>query len=161
MSDHKILLSQSGLLELQEELQLLKTEKRQEIADKLKEAISFGDLSENAEYAAAREEQAHIEGRISELEEMLKPGNYEIIDEKKSRKAGINIGATVTVQENKANEEPRTYKIVGSQEASILENKISNESPLGMAILGRNVGDTISVVPPSGEITEYTIVSVA
>ena len=98
MADHKILLSQSGLLELQEELQLLKTEKRQEIADKLKEAISFGDLSENAEYAAAREEQAHIEGRISELEEMLKPGNYEIIDEKKSRKAGINIGATVTVQ---------------------------------------------------------------
>ena len=92
---------------------------------------------------------------------MLKPGNYEIIDEKKSRKAGINIGATVTVQENKANEEPRTYKIVGSQEASILENKISNESPLGMAILGRNVGDTISVVPPSGEVTEYTIVSVA
>lgn len=159
MLDKKILLSQEGLAELQEELHILKTEKRQEIADKLKEAISFGDLSENAEYAAAREEQAHVETRIAELEEMLKPGNYEIISDKKTKKSGISIGATVTVQE-KNHTETRTYKIVGSQEASILENKISNESPLGRAILGKNVNDTISIVPPSGEVTEYTIIAV-
>ncbi len=86
MLDKKILLSQEGLAELQEELHILKTDKRQEIADKLKEAISFGDLSENAEYAAAREEQAHVETRIAELETMLKPGNYEIISDKKTKK---------------------------------------------------------------------------
>lgn len=158
MLDKKILLSQEGLEELQQELHVLKTEKRQEIADKLKEAISFGDLSENAEYAAAREEQAHVETRISELEEMLKPGNYEIISDKKTKKSGISIGATVTVQEN-GKTETRTYKIVGSQEANILEDRISNESPLGKAILGRNVNDVISVIPPSGKTTEYTIIS--
>lgn len=158
MLDKKILLSQEGLEELQQELHALKTEKRQEIADKLKEAISFGDLSENAEYAAAREEQAHVETRISELEEMLKPGNYEIISDKKTKKSGISIGATVTVQEN-GKTETRTYKIVGSQEANILEDRISNESPLGKAILGRNVNDVISVIPPSGKTTEYTIIS--
>ncbi len=159
MLDKKILLSQEGLAELQEELHILKTDKRQEIADKLKEAISFDDLSENAEYAAAREEQAHVETRIAELETMLKPGNYEIISDKKTKKSGINIGATVTVQEKNHNN-THTYKIVGSQEANILENKISNESPLGKAILGKNVNDIISIVPPSGEMTEYTIISV-
>lgn len=158
MSDKKILLSQEGLAELQEELRHLKEDKRKEIADKLKEAISYGDLSENAEYAAAREEQAHIEGRIIELEEMLKPGNYEIIDDKKAKKGGINIGKTVVIVENETGEEFE-YKIVGSQEASILDNKISNESPIGKAILGKNVNDIIVVNAPAGP-TEYTIVAV-
>lgn len=157
MADNKIILSKEGLLELQEELRFLKEDKRKEIADKLKEAISYGDLSENAEYAAAREEQAHVEGRIEELEAMLKPGNYEIIDAKKAKKSGINIGATVTVKENNSANEI-TYKIVGSQESNILENKISNESPLGKAILGKNINDIIVVSSPSG-ITEYTILS--
>lgn len=134
MSENKILLSQEGLQELQNELKFLKEDKRKEIADKLKEAISYGDLSENAEYAAAREEQAHVEGRIEELEAMLKPGNYEIIDGKKRKKSGINIGATVTIQDNNSKDEI-SYKIVGSQEANILDNRISNESPLGSAIL--------------------------
>lgn len=156
MADNKILLTQEWLAELQEKLRFLKEDKRKEIADKLKEAISYGDLSENAEYAAAREEQAHIETEIIDLEEMLKPGNYEIIDEKKAKRGGINIGKTVTIRENETNEEA-TYKIVGSQEASILEGKISNESPLGKAILGRNVDDVISVVAPGGT-TEYTII---
>lgn len=159
MTDKKILLSHEGLAKLQEELRVLKEEKRKEIADKLKEAISYGDLSENAEYAAAREEQAHVEGRIEELEVMLKPGNYEITDEKKTRKSGINIGATVTIHEHASGEE-LVYKIVGSQEANILEGKISNESPLGKAILGKNPQDTISVTAPNG-ITEYTILSVS
>lgn len=157
MADNKILLTQEGLAELQEKLRFLKEDKRKEIADKLKEAISYGDLSENAEYAAAREEQAHIETEIIDLEEMLKPGNYEIIDEKKARRGGINIGKTVTVREDETGEE-NTYKIVGSQEASILEGKISNESPLGRAILGRNVNDSIIVAAPGGEY-KYTIIS--
>lgn len=160
MTDNKILLSQEGLAELQNELDQLKNEKRQEIADKLKEAISFGDLSENAEYAAAREEQAHVEGRIIALEEMLKPGNYEIISEKKSKKSGINIGATVTIEEISDEAKKSTYKIVGSQEASILESKISNESPLGKSILGKNIGDIINLVPPSGEMIQYKIIAV-
>lgn len=159
MTDKKNVLSHEWLRELQEELRVLKEEKRKEIADKLKEAISYGDLSENAEYAAAREEQAHVEGRIEELEYLLKPGNYELIDEKKTKKSGINIGATVSVQESET-EEVSTYKIVGTQEASILEGKISNESPLGKAILGKNINDTLTIDSPSGK-KEYTIISVA
>lgn len=90
---------------------------------------------------------------------MLKPGNYEIISDKKAKKSGINIGATVTIRENNSNEE-FTYKIVGSQEANILEGKISNESPLGKAILGHNINEVISINPPSGKVIEYTIISV-
>lgn len=157
MAETKTLLTKEWLAELQEKLRFLKEDKRKEIADKLKEAISYGDLSENAEYAAAREEQAHIETEIIDLEEMLKPGNYEIIDEKKARRSGINIGKTVTIEEKESGEQS-TYKIVGSQEASILENKISNESPIGKAILGKNVNDTITVLSPGGN-TEYIIIS--
>lgn len=159
MSDKKILLTSTGLAELQEELRLLREEKRVEIANKLKEAISYGDLSENAEYQEARDDQAQVELRIAELEELLKPGNYELIEEEKSgkrRKAGINVGATVTV-EDLASKDKITYIIVGSQEASILDGKISNESPLGKAIVWKNVGDTISVISPSGS-KEYVIV---
>lgn len=159
MSDKKILLTSSGLIELQEELRVLREEKRVEIANKLKEAISYGDLSENAEYQEARDDQAQVELRIAELEELLKPGNYELIEEEKSgkkRKAGINVGATVIVQERVSGDKSE-YTIVGSQEASILDNKISNESPLGKAIVWKNVGDTISVTSPAGN-REYTIV---
>lgn len=159
MSDKKILLTATGLAELQEELRMLREEKRVEIANKLKEAISYGDLSENAEYQEARDDQAQVELRIAELEELLKPGNYELIEDEKSgkkRKAGINVGATVTVEEV-GSKDKITYIIVGSQEASILDGKISNESPLGKAIVGKNVGDTISVVSPAGK-REYIIV---
>lgn len=159
MSDKKILLTTSGLAELQEELRVLREEKRVEIANKLKEAISYGDLSENAEYQEARDDQAQVELRISELEEMLKPGNYELIeDEKNGRKkrSGINVGATITLSDIHS-WDTVTYTIVGSQEASILENKISNESPIGRAIIGKNIGDTISVIAPAGN-KEYKIV---
>jgi transcription elongation factor GreA len=158
MSDKKILLTQAGLTELQEELRELREEKRVEIANKLKEAISYGDLSENAEYQEARDYQAQIELRIAELEEMLKPGNYELITDDattKKRKSGINVGATVTISEV-GTKEKVTYTIVGSQEASILESKISNESPIGKAIIGKNVGDTVTVNAPSGK-KEYSI----
>ncbi len=159
MSDKKILLTSSGLSELQEELRMLREEKRVDIANKLKEAISYGDLSENAEYQEARDDQAQVELRIAELEELLKPGNYELIEDEKSgkkRKAGINVWATVTIEEV-ATKEQVTYTIVGSQEASILEWKISNESPIGKSIIGKNLGDTVNVLSPSGS-KEYLIV---
>lgn len=157
MADKKILLSQEWLLELQNELTFLKEEKRKEIADKLKEAISYGDLSENAEYQAAREDQAQVEWRIVELETMLKPGNYEIIDSKKARRKGINMGAKVLVREH-ITEKETSYTIVGAQEADIFEQKISNESPLGKALLGKNPDDVVTFETPSWEVT-YTIIS--
>lgn len=162
MSDKKNLLTQAGLAELQEELRFLREDKRVEIANKLKEAISYGDLSENAEYQEARDDQAQVELRIAELEELLKPGNYELIADDstggKKRKSGINVGATVVIVEVGTKEEI-SYVIVGSQEANILEGKISNESPIGKAIVGKNVGDTIQVTAPSGK-REYTIIQV-
>ncbi len=158
MTDKKILLTRDGLTELQAELRILREEKRVEIADKLKEAISYGDLSENAEYQAARDDQAQMELRITELEEMLKPGSYEIIDEKK-KKTGINVGSIVTLEESDKKDHI-TYIIVGSQEASILDGKISNESPIGRAMIGKNTGDSIIVTSPSGK-TEYSILKVA
>ena len=159
MADKKTLLTASGLAELKEELRILREEKRVDIANKLKEAISYGDLSENAEYQEARDDQAQVELRIAELEELLKPGNYELIEDEKHgkrSKAGINVGATVTVEEVESKDKI-TYVIVGSQEANILDGKISNESPLGKAIVGKNIGDKISVSSPAG-LREYVIV---
>lgn len=161
MADKKILLTHVGLSELQEELRFLREERRVEIAEKLKEAISYGDLSENAEYQEARDDQAQVELRIAELEEMLKPGAYEIIDEDKGarkKKAGINVGSTVVLSDGSKGE-TLTYIIVGSQEASILEGKISNESPIGKSLMGKSAGDMVSVTAPSG-IREYTIIEV-
>ena len=160
MTDKKILLTRDWLTELQEELRFLREEKRVEIAAKLKEAISYGDLSENAEYQEARDEQAQVELRIAELEEILKPGGYDLIDDEKTgrkRKSGINVGNTIVLS---LESEKITYMIVGSQESNIFENKISNESPLGRALIGKNVGDSVKVISPSGEKT-YTIITVS
>lgn len=159
MASKKILLTREWLAELQEELRLLKEEKRVDIAHKLKEAISYGDLSENAEYQEARDEQAQVELRIAELEEMLKPGSYDIIDDEKNAKkkrSGINVWNTVSLSSEKEN---ITYTIVGSQEANIFENKISNESPIGKSLIGKNAGDTVTVFSPAGE-KEYSILDV-
>ncbi len=160
MSDKKILLTRDGLTELQEELRFLREERRVEIAEKLKEAISYGDLSENAEYQEARDDQAQVELRIAELEELLKPGSYELIDEEKigkRKKSGINVGNTVTLEDD--DKVIITYTIVGSQEANIFENKISNESPIGSALIGKNPGDTVTVTAPSGQ-KQYSITEV-
>ena len=161
MANRNILLTRDGLAELQEELRFLREEKRVEIAEKLKEAISYGDLSENAEYQEARDEQAQVELRIAELEEMLKPGSYDIIDDEKStkkKKQGINVGNTVTLQEVGEKSEI-TYLIVWAQEANIFENKISNESPLGRSLIGKNTGDTATMTAPSGS-REYLVIAV-
>lgn len=160
MADKRILLTREWLTELGEELRFLREEKRVEIAAKLKEAISYGDLSENAEYQEARDEQAQVELRIAELEEILKPGGYDLIDDEKSgrrKRSGINVWNTIVVTQG---DEKITYMIVGSQESNIFENKISNESPLGKSLIGKNVGESVNVSSPGGEKT-YSIISVA
>lgn len=138
----KTLLTADGLAEIQKELTTLKEERRIEIAEKLKEAISFGDLSENSEYEDARNEQAQVELRIIELEEILK--NYELVDAKKTARKNnvVAIGSVVVVKNEDG--ETETYKIVGPTETDIFEKKISNESPIGAALIGKALGETAS-----------------
>ncbi|MCP4523160.1 MAG: transcription elongation factor GreA [Candidatus Gracilibacteria bacterium] len=152
-----IFLTQEGLTKLQDELLHLKEVTRVEIAEKLKEAISFGDLSENAEYEDARNEQAQVELRILDLEGQLK--DVEIIKEDTSHDK-VNMGSIVTIAPADSKEET-TYKIVGSTEADILSElpMISNESPVGKAVLGKKTGDTVKVNSPSGKF-DYTIIKI-
>lgn len=143
-------LSKEKLEELKDELNQLKTIKRGELAERLKAAKDFGDLSENSEYSEAREEQARVEGRIFELEEMLKQAQ---VIKKTGSISEVHVGSTVTV---KKGEKTLSYNIVGSNETIPEEGKISNESPLGKALLGHKVGDNISFPTPGGEVF-YTI----
>jgi transcription elongation factor GreA len=154
------LVTKAGLKKLLEELEDLKNVKRKEVAVRLKEAISYGDLSENSEYQEAKNEQAFVAGRILELEQMIK--NAKIISEKKSDTKGkeIQIGSTVTIRNKTDGDDPISYTIVGSTEADPLEKKISNESPVGKAVLGKKKGDTIEVSTPAG-IFKYEIIKVA
>lgn len=158
-SDDKfILITKEGLEKLTEELNYLKEVKRKEVAERLKEAISYGDLSENAEYEEAKNEQAFVEGRILELEEKVKYAK--IIDEKAKKGALVQLGSTVVIQnldsKTKAEEE---YTIVGSTEADPINHKISNVSPVGKALMDRRTGETVKVAAPAGVI-EYRIVKV-
>ncbi len=156
----QILVTKEGLKKLEDELDELKTTKRKEVAGRLKEAISYGDLSENSEYQEAKNEQAFIEGRILELEQMIK--NAKIISEKKAdtKAKDIQIGTTVTVRNKTDDEEPIAYTIVGSTEADPLEHKISNESPVGKGLLGKQKGDIIEVNTPAGRV-KYEVLKVA
>ena len=147
MSEKKNLLTYKGLKELENELQELKVVKRKEVAQKIKEARAQGDVSENAEYDAAMEEQRNIEARIEELEKILK--NAEVIDEDEVDLDKINVGCTVSLYDVEFDEKV-TYQIVGSTEANILNNKISNESPIGKALIGAKIGQTIDVEGPDG-----------
>lgn len=153
MADKKTLLTREGLAELTSRLKSLKEEKRVDIAARLKEAISFGDLRENSEYEAVRTEQSQVEQEIIELEELLK--NAEIIDEKTSKRKGVMIGSVVTIQSLSDDDEAsESFKIVGAREADILDEKLmrlSNESPIGTALIGHDVGETVS-----GKIGERT-----
>lgn len=156
MAEKKNLLTREGLRALEDELQELKVNKRQEVAQKIKEAREQGDLSENAEYDAAKDEQRDIESRIEEIEKILKYA--EVADEDEIEQGVVNFGSEVSVLDISL-DEVNTYKIVGSTEANILEGKLSNESPLGMAILKRRVGETITVEAPSGNF-EYRILDI-
>ena len=140
--------------ELETELDNLKSVRRKEIADSLEYAKSLGDLSENAEYHQAREDQANCEERISHIEQILK--NAVITSEHKS--GFVEVGTKVTVLK-KGDKETRVFLIVGSEESDSLEGKISNESPVGKALLGKVKGDTVTLMTPKGEMT-YTIKSI-
>lgn len=160
VDDEETLVTKEGLKKLKEELENLKNVRRKEVAQRLKEAISYGDLSENSEYEEAKNEQAFVEGRIIELERKIK--NAKIISEHDIKKVGkeVNIGSHVTVQKVGGGEEAESYTIVGATEANPFEFKISNESPIGKAVLGNLKGDTVKVPTPSG-VVEYEIVKVA
>ena len=140
-------LTKEGFEKLQDELDYLRTVKRQEVADRLHEAMEGGELIENAEYEAAKNEQAFVEGRIQELEMLL--ATARVIEGDKKKKADlVQVGSTVTVQEDGYEEE--TYTIVGAAEASPREGKISNESPIGKAILNHRAGEEVQVEAPDG-----------
>lgn len=152
----KNILTYEGLKSLQNELDDLKANKRKEVSQKIKEAREQGDLSENAEYDAAKDEQRDIELRIEELENILK--NVEVVDEDEVKSGKVNVGCQVTILDVEF-DETVVYKMVGSTEANILENKISNESPLGAAILGKKKGETIVVDTPAGPVS-YKILKI-
>lgn len=151
--EEKYYVTKERLEELKEELQDLKIAKRQEVAERLKRAKEFGDLSENSEYSEAREEQSRVETRIFELDELLK--RAEII-KKSGASDRVEVGSTVTA---KTNGKAVTYTIVGSNEAKPEEGKISNESPIGKAFLGARVGDKVDIRTPRG-ITSYQITKI-
>lgn len=144
-----IKLTDEGLKKLEAELENLKTEGRKDIAEKIKVARGYGDLSENSEYDEAKNEQAKIEARIVEIEAMLK--NVEIISGVKGAAKTVMVGLKIKVYDEEFDEELEYY-IVGSQEADPRNNKISDESPVGKALLGRKVGDEVIVEAPAGEI---------
>lgn len=152
--EKKNLLTRAGLNKLENELHNLKVNKRQEIAEKIKEAREQGDLSENAEYDAAKDEQREIEERIVAIEALLK--NAEVVDE--AEEGTINIGCKVKLFDKEFDEEVE-YMIVGSTEANSLQGKISNESPVGMALLNHRVGDEVTVETQAG-VLEYKVLSV-
>lgn len=151
---HAIYVTADGLKKLEEELETLRTVKRAEVAQRLHEAMEDGELIENAEYEAAKNEQAFVEGRILELEHMI--AQAQIIQPKKSGGV-VRIGNTVVVQEE--SNPPETYTIVGAAEADPKEGLISNESPLGQALLERKVGDEVDVKAPAG-VLRFKIVKV-
>ena len=150
MEAKKTLLTYTGLKQLEDELELLKVVKRKEVAGKIKEAREQGDLSENAEYDAAKDEQRDIEARIEQIEKILK--NAEVVVEEEVDLDKISIGCKIRILDCEFDEELE-YKIVGSTEANSLKGKISNESPVGKALLGKKVGDSVVVETQMGEIT--------
>ena len=156
MADKKHILTYAGLKQYEDELQNLKVVKRKEVAQKIKEAREQGDLSENAEYDAAKDEQRDIELRIEELEKLLK--NAEVVVEDEIDVDKINIGCKVKLLDVEYDEEMEFF-IVGSTEANSLQNKISNESPVGRALLGKKAGETVDVETQAGVI-QYKILDI-
>ena len=154
--EKKIILTSAGLASLEEELENLKVVRRKEVAAKIKEARAQGDLSENAEYDAAKEEQAEIEARIATIEKMFR--NVEVIDEDDLNTGKVNLGNKVTVYDEEFEEEV-TYTIVGPAEADPANFKLSNESPLGTALMGRAIGDEVENNAPDG-VLKFKILNI-
>lgn len=157
MTEKEVILTKEGLAKLENELDQLKTVVRQEIAEKIKIARGFGDLSENAEYDEAKNEQAQVEERILKLENMLR--NAKTIDEKELSTEKVGIGSKISVKDIEFNENLE-YTIVGSAEADPLKGFISNESPVGQALIGRGKGDIVDVTTPGG-ILKFEILNIA
>ena len=154
--DKKNILTYQGLQKLEDELQNLKVVRRKEVAQKIKEAREQGDLSENAEYDAAKDEQRDIEARIEQIEKILK--NAEVVVEEEVDLDKINIGCQVKILDMEFDEELE-YKIVGSTEANSLKGKISNESPVGKALIGAGVGDVVEVETLMGNL-KYKVLGI-
>lgn len=158
MAYNKVLrLTKEGLVNLENELENLKTVRRKEVSEKIKVALSFGDLSENSEYDEAKNEQAMVEARINELEAIL--ANVEVVNEDEISTDSVSVGSTVTLK-NLKNDKVDTFKIVGSTEASPLKKKISDESPVGKAVIGHKQGDVVDAEVPSG-IIQYEIIEIS
>lgn len=156
MSEKEVLLTPAGLHKLEEELEYLKSVKRKEVAERIKVAISYGDISENSEYEDAKNEQAFVEGRIITLEKMLR--NARIINENDVDTGVVSIGSTVRLRDIEFKEDVE-YHIVGSAESDPADNKISNESPVGRALLGKSVGSMVEVSVPAGVI-QYEVLEI-
>ncbi|MNB67010.1 Transcription elongation factor GreA [compost metagenome] len=156
MSDKEVILTPDGLKRLEEELENLKSVKRREVAERIKVAIGYGDISENSEYEDAKNEQAFIEGRIITLEKMLR--NARIINSDDIDTETVSVGVTVTVEDMEFGD-IMEYTIVGTAESDPLNNKISNESPVGKAIIGKKKGATVDVNVPAGVI-QYKIIDI-
>ncbi|HEY6102515.1 MAG TPA: transcription elongation factor GreA [bacterium] len=155
--DKQPILTPEGLRKLEEELELLKTVKRKEIAERIRASKEFGDISENAEYEDAKNEQAFVEGRILQLDAMLRTAK--VIDNHSAPADQITVGSTVRVKDLSSGDQT-AYTIVGSLEADPDQDRISNESPVGRALLGRRVGETVEVVVPAGKI-RYSVMKIS
>ncbi len=153
----EIKMSAAGLKAMQEELEYLKTVRRKELAEEIKEARSHGDLSENSEYDEAKNTQGLVENRITELEQMIK--NAVVIDESELSVENVSVGTHVTIQMT-GDDETEEYDIVGRTEADPLNGKISDESPVGHGLLGKAVGEKAEVLLPTGQTVEYTVLSI-
>ena len=155
--DKKVIVTASGLKALEEELEMLKTVRRSEISEKIRVARGYGDLSENSEYDEAKNEQAIVEARIADLEVMLK--NVVILDENEIVKDVISLGSTVKVYDEEFEEELE-YVIVGSTEADLDLGKISDESPVGKALMGKKVGEVAEAILPTGDTAKFKVISI-
>lgn len=156
MKDKEVVLTQEGLQKLEQEYETLKTVRRREVADRIKQAIEFGDISENSEYEDAKNEQAFIEGRILTLEKMLR--NAKVIENIEEGLNQVHLGSTVILKDIEYDDQLE-YTIVGSAEANPMKNRISHESPVGQAVIGHKKGDVFEVQVPAGSI-KYKIMSI-
>ncbi len=157
MAERHVFLTEEGLVRIEDELDELKSVKRKEIADRIKQSLSFGDISENSEYDQAKNEQGQLEERIAKLENMLR--NAKIIDEDEITTDKVSIGSKVVVKDLEFDEEME-YAIVGSAEADPYKGRISNESPLGSSLIGCEIGEIVEVSVPDGVI-HYKILNIS
>ncbi|RJQ32100.1 MAG: transcription elongation factor GreA [Actinobacteria bacterium] len=157
MSQKEVVLTPEGYKKLEEELNHLTTTKRKEVADRIKQSIEFGDLSENSEYDDAKNEQAFVEGRISQLRDML--SNVKVIDDRRATTSKVSLGSLVTLKDLETKEK-MDYLVVGFAEADPTNHKISNESPVGQAIMDKKAGETVTVETPQGQL-QYRILKIS